>query len=162
MSESKTGYSGLQIAIHWIVALLILGAFLTREGMGRALSQRIQQDLSGFDGATLHTIFGGAAFAFILVRIVVRLKNGAPEHHGKPFEQMAVIWGHRLLYLLMIVVPALGAASWYGKMGDLGDLHEIAGKAMFVVVAGHVAMAIYHHVVKKDGTLTRIIKPEAN
>lgn len=159
MSTHRTGYSGLQIALHWIVAVLIFGAFFTHDGMNRALERRIEQDLSGLDGATLHTILGGLAFAFILVRIVVRLKRGAPEPQGSPLVQAAASWGHRLLYVLMIAAPALGAATWYGKVEDLGDAHELVGKALVIVAVGHLLAAMAHQALRSDGTLARMVTP---
>ncbi|MCG6884226.1 MAG: cytochrome b/b6 domain-containing protein [Silicimonas sp.] len=156
MASMRTGYSGLQIALHWIVAVLIFGAWLTHDGMGRALRQRIEQDLSGFEGATLHTLLGGTVFALVLIRLIVRLKRGAPEPHGSPAIQMAATWGHRLLYALMILVPALGAATWYGKIEGLGEVHELAGNALMLVAIGHLLMALVHQALWSDGTLSRM------
>lgn len=157
----KTGYSRLQIGLHWTVALLIFAAFFTNDGMGQALRNRIEQGLTGMEGATLHTMLGGAAFLFILIRFVVRLRSGAPEPHGPPLVQVAATWGHRLLYALMIAAPALGAASWYGKMPGLGDAHEIVGKALMIVAVGHILVAIGHRVLWNDGTLNRMFQPGA-
>ena len=157
--SNPLGYTRLQIALHWIVAVLIVAAFFTHEGMGRALEQRIETGTTGLEGATLHTIFGGTAFALILLRIIVRLRTGAPEARSTPMVQTAAKWGHRLLYLLMIVAPALGAAAWYGHLGDVGEIHEIVGKALMIVALAHAVVAIAHHVVLKDGTLTRMLRP---
>lgn len=155
------GYSRLQIALHWIVAVLIFGAFFTNDGMGRALRQRIEQDLTGLDGATYHTILGGTAFLFILIRMVLRLKRGAPEPHGPPHVQLAAKWGHRLLYTLMIAAPALGAAAWYGKIATLGEIHEVVGKALVLLAVGHLIVAILHRVLWNDGTLERMFRTGA-
>lgn len=155
------GYSRLQIALHWIVAILIFGAFLTHEGMGRALRQRIEQDLTGLDGATYHTILGGTAFLFILIRMVLRLMRGAPEPHGPPHVQLAAKWGHRLLYVLMIAAPALGAAAWYGKIATLGEIHEVVGQALVLLAVAHLIAAILHRVLWNDGTLERMFKQGA-
>lgn len=153
-----TGYSKIQIALHWIVAILIAAAFFTHEGMGRALRDRIQQDLSGMEGATAHTILGGLAFAFILWRVVVRIRRGAPEPEGSAIQQSAAVWGHRVLYLLMLIAPALGAAAWYGKIPALGEVHELAGQALVLIALGHGLVALIHHFVQKDGTLRRMLR----
>lgn len=157
----RQGYSKLQIALHWIIAVLIFGAFFTHDGMGRALRQRIEQDLSGLEGATLHTMLGGAAFLFILIRIVVRLRSGAPEPKGPPMVQLAAKWGHRLIYALMIVAPALGAASWYGKLPALAEVHETVGQTLVLVAVAHILVALLHRVLWDDGTLMRMFKPGA-
>ena len=153
---SSVSYSRLQVYLHWIVAILIVVAWFTHEGMGRALRQRIEQDLSGFDGATAHTIAGGLVLVFVLWRIAVRLTRGAPEPVGPPAVVKAAIWGHRALYALMLVVPALGVATWMGKSQGLGEVHETLAPLLMIVAIGHVVMAIWHGVVKKDGTLARM------
>lgn len=155
-----TGYSRLQVFLHWLVAGLIAAAFLTHDDMGRALRDRIEQDLSGLEGATLHTILGGLAFVFILWRIVVRWLRGVPSPDGSSAQRTAAVWGHRLLYLLMVVVPLGGAIAWYGKSREVGEVHEIGGKALVVLAIGHAAVAIWHGIFQKDGTLKRMIRPE--
>ena len=159
MANPRIGYSGLQIALHWIVAVLIFGAWFTHEDMGDALEDRIELGLTGLEGATLHTILGGTAFAFVLVRLIVRFTRGAPEPHGSPMIQMAATWGHRLLYVLMIAAPALGAITWYGKIEGLGDIHELVGNALMIVAIGHLLMAMLHQALWSDGTLMRMFSP---
>lgn len=155
---SPEGYSRLQIALHWLIALLVAAAWFTGDGMGRALRNRIEQDLSGLDGATTHTILGGLAFAFILWRMIVRWRRGAPDPEGSPLQVTAATWGHRVLYLLMLLAPALGAATWYGKISDLGDIHAVVGQALVLIALAHAAVAVFHHVVQKDETLRRMIR----
>lgn len=153
-----TGYTRLQIVLHWVIAFLIAAAWFTHDGMGRALRNRIAQDLSGLDGATPHTILGGLAFVFVLWRLVVRWRMGAPQPEGAGLQKTAAIWGHRLLYLLMFIVPALGAAAWYGKIPDLGEVHEVAGQTLVLLALGHAAMALWHRVVRKDDTLSKMLR----
>ena len=160
MSESPTSYSRLQIGLHWIVAILIAIAFFTHENMGRALRQRIEQDLSGMEGATAHTIAGGLALVFILWRLVVRWQRGAPEPEGSDLQKTAANWGHRALYLLMIAAPVLGAAAWIGKIPALGEVHEVAGQALVLIALGHAAFALLHHFVQKHNTMRRMLKSE--
>ena len=38
---TRTGYSGLQIGLHWLIALLIFGAYFTSDDMGDALHERL-------------------------------------------------------------------------------------------------------------------------
>lgn len=160
MSE-KTGFTLTQIALHWAVALCIVAAFVTHDGMGRALNARIDSGTTGMEGATLHTIFGGLAFALILIRVIVRLRQGAPAPHGSPMMVAAALWGHRVLYLLMFVVPMMGAATWYGHIEPLANPHEILGKALMLIALGHALVALAHHFLLKDGTLTKMLKPES-
>ena len=155
---SKTGYSKLQIALHWAIAVLIVAAYWISDGMGRILGARIRDGQTGLEGGTVHTWIGGTVFFLILIRLVVRLRQGAPEAHGSAPMVLAAKLGHVVLYALMILVPAAGAAAWYWHIREAGDVHELLVNALMLVALGHAAMAIYHQFVKKDGTLTRMIR----
>ncbi len=155
---SKTKYSTLQIGLHWLIALLILAAWLLSDGMGQALRARVESGATGIEGNTIHVWLGGATFLLVLIRIVVRLIQGAPDPVPGSNEMIekAAVWGHRLLYALMVLTPALGAATWYGGIGFTAELHEISSSAFMLVALGHAAMAIYHQFILKDGTLLRM------
>ena len=68
--------------------------------------------------------------------------------------------GHKALYLLMILVPALGAITWYGKTETTADAHVIAMNVMMLLALGHAVIAIFHQYVLKDGLLARMVRPE--
>ncbi len=157
----RTGYTTLQIALHWVIALLIPAAWWMSEGMGRALRTRIENGDTGITGNTVHVWLGGAVFAAVIIRILVRLSTGAPAPvPGSPaWAEKAAIWGHRVLYLLMVLVPFSGAMTWYVGIRDAGEVHEIASNALMILVLGHAAAALYHHYIAKDATLRRMLRP---
>jgi len=157
----KTGYSGLQIGLHWLVAILILAAYFSSDGMGQVLRERVASGATGTEGNTPHVWLGGAVFALVLLRIVVRLIQGAPgaPPGTAPWLEAAATWGHRLIYLLMLATPALGAVTWYGGVRAAGDLHEWAGTALVIVALGHAVVAILHEAFLSDGTLQRMFSP---
>jgi cytochrome b561 len=86
--------------------------------------------------------------------------------------------GHATLYGLMVAIPVSGwlmssakgfQTVWFGLVPipdligrdrELGDLLQSVHKALTLVlmlaIAGHVAAALWHHFVLKDGTLRRI------
>lgn len=160
MAGSRTGYSGLQIALHWLIAVLIVIAYFTGDDMDDALRARIQSGATGIEGNTLHVWIGGTIFTLVLIRIVVRLASGAPGPVAgtSPALAAAAVWGHRLLYVLMVAAPALGATTWYLGIRDLGEVHELAANALMLVALGHAVAALWHQYVLKDGTLTRMTR----
>lgn len=160
--QARTGYSTLQIALHWLIAVLIVATWFTHEGMGQALRTRIETGATGIEGNTVHVWLGGAAFALIVIRVVVRLIQGAPGAvaGSSPAMAQAAKWGHRLLYLLMLAVPALGATAWYGGVRSAGEIHETAGGLLMLVALGHAGVAVWHHYVKRNATLRRMLKPQ--
>ncbi len=153
-----TGYSGLQIALHWVVAILILVAWLSAEGAEEAM-EAVED--GGAVGFVPHVAFGLAILALVVVRILVRLSRGAPAAPGEPgsLAVKAADWSHRLIYLLMIAVP-LGGASVFFLGLDVGDVHGLAANVLMLVVLGHALMALYHQYILKDGLLRRMMKAE--
>lgn len=156
MSHSS-GYSRLQIALHWLIAVLILATWFTHEGMGDALEARIE---TGVLSPNPHAVMGLAVFVLVLVRILVRRRQGAPGPvpGSSPIAEAAALWGHRLLYLLMVLTPIGGAITWFGGIAALGDGHELFGNALMIVALGHALVAILHQVILKDGTMTRMLR----
>lgn len=159
MSHSP-GYSRLQIALHWLIAVLILAAWITHEGMGRLLETRIE---TGVLTPNPHAILGLSVFVLVLIRIVLRHRQGVPGPvpGSSAMAEAAALWGHRLLYLLMILTPIGGAITWFGGIEALGEGHELLGNALMIVALGHALVAILHQLVLKDGTMTRMLRPRS-
>lgn len=156
----QNGYSALQISLHWIVAVLILVAWFLGEGMGKLLHDK----LDGKEvGTPLHVILGLAALVFVVIRIVVRMKQGAPAAipSGNDLMDRAAGWVHGILYLLMVLVPVGGLLAWGAGFASMGDVHALGGNALFFLALAHAAVGIFHGVVKKDGVMMRMMKPAA-
>jgi cytochrome b561 len=156
--KTTTGYSGLQIALHWVIAILILTAWLSGEGAREALDVVEKGGTAGF---VPHVAFGLAILTLVVVRLIVRLTRGAPAAPGAPgsWQVLAADWGHRLIYLLMIAVPLGGISAWFLGL-EVGDIHGLAANVLMVVVLGHAVLALFHQYVMKDGLLRRMMKAE--
>jgi cytochrome b561 len=156
MLKTTSGYSGIQIALHWLIAILIVTAWFTGDGAGEAM-ERVEE--GGTSGFVWHVAIGLAVLALVVVRVLVRLGRGAPAAVGTPgsLAVMASDWGHRLIYLLMIAVP-LGGVSTFFLGIDVGELHALAANVLMVVILGHAVMALYHQYILKDGLLRRMMK----
>jgi cytochrome b561 len=154
--KTTTGYSGLQIGLHWLVAILIVVAWLSHDGAEEAM-ETIEK--GGTVGFVPHVAFGMAVLVLVVLRLVVRLTRGAPAAPGEPgsLAVRAADWGHRILYVLMIAVPLGGVSIWFLGM-DNGDVHGFFGTALLLIALGHAAMALYHQYVLKDGLLRRMMK----
>lgn len=156
--KTTTGYSGLQIGLHWLIAILVAVAWFTGEGAGDAM-ERVED--GGVAGFVPHAAIGLAILALVVLRVLVRLGRGAPAAPGAPgsLAVKAADWGHRLLYLLMIAVPLGGVATFFLGI-DVGEIHELAANVLVVLALGHAALALYHQYVLKDGLLRRMMKAE--
>lgn len=153
----KTGYSGLQIGLHWATALLIGANYFISDGMPEALDARMAgQAVAGLT-PVFHVWAGSALLGIVLLRLLVRLVKGAPIDEGpQRWMQRAAALAHWLLYGLMIAVPALGVAAWFFGVGQAADLHVRVMNAMMLLILGHAAMAIFHHYVLRDGLLSKM------
>ena len=49
---------------------------------------------------------------------------------------------------------------WIVGITGLSDVHGFLGQSLMVVALGHALVAIWHQFGKKDGTLTRMLRPE--
>lgn len=152
------GYSRLQIILHWLIAALIIATWITHEAMGDAVKAAANGTLQS---TPPHVPLGIAVFVLVLIRVIVRMRQGSPAPAPQPDATMeaAALWGHRALYLLMIVVPMLGMARWGGGIEVAGEVHEVAANTLMLLALGHAAVAIWHQYVRKDGTLTRMLRP---
>ena len=158
MLKTTTGYSRLQIGLHWLIAILIVASWFTGEGAEEAME--LVED-GGVAGFVPHVAIGLAILALVVVRVLVRLGRGAPAAPGAPgsLSAMAADWGHRLIYLLMIAVPLGGVSTFFLGL-DVGEIHGLAANILMLVVLGHALMALYHQYVLKDGLLRRMMKAE--
>lgn len=156
------GYSKLQIGLHWLMAFLIFGAFFTHEEMHKAMDDRVASGvMPGLSDGTTHTMLGGAVMLFVIIRLVVRWRQGVPDAPAGTDPRLAAAahWGHILLYVLMLSVPIGGASAWYLGLATVGDIHGIAGKALMLLVVGHIIAALLHEAFLGDGTLSRMFQP---
>lgn len=159
--SQRTGYSAVQIALHWAVAVLILFNYIYSDGMGGALDVRLGKEAAEHLDITpsIHVWVGVAVLVLCLLRIVLRLGLGAPEPGGTGMMQTIAVWGHKLLYVLMILAPLAGAFTWFGGVESIGDVHAVLANALMIVAGGHAAAAIYHQFILRDRLMQRMRRP---
>ena len=176
-------YAPVQRGLHWLIALLVVGVFAGGqiidnygfEGMkaafGLDMTNRIYM---------LHKTFGIVILALMAARIAARLTFGKPEYRPplSPIEAKASAAVHGLFYVLLILMPVLGWAAtatggfpvqffgWnlpplFGKDEALSEtlfgLHGAVGSVIALLVVVHVAAAIRHAAVNRDGVMRRMI-----
>lgn len=160
----------LTLGLHWLIALLIAGAYVTSElAEGR-----------GGPGTSLHGSLGLAVFGLSLIRILWRgfAPHPAPVPMGARMARLAHL-AHVALYAAMLLAPALGLAALWARgteMSFLGlialpspmtpdrvlarslqALHELASNALVLLALLHAAAAIFHQFILRDGLLERML-----
>ena len=165
MPETRLGYSGAQIALHWTVAVLVVLQIVLHDGIGAAyaagqgVGTATESELFLAD---LHVVFGIAVFALALLRVALRLRRGAPpppedEH---PMLRLAARATHLALYALILLMPVTGGLAWFWGVEAMAELHGAGEKAILILVGLHVLGALYHHFYLRTDVLRRMLRPE--
>lgn len=167
--------------LHWVVAVLVIGM------VPLGLYMVARGEATNFDPLTgrlydLHKLAGFTVLWLMVLRVLVRVTRGAPAPLATltPFERIASVAVHHLLYLLLLIVPVLGWAgiSAYPALNIFGlfDLpailpadeplaHRILGvHGLLALVLGalalvHIAAALWHRFIRHDGVLRRMWPP---
>jgi cytochrome b561 len=169
-------YSLTARALHWITAVLVLTAIPVGVLAVNASAGPLQDSL--YD---LHRSIGATIIAVLAVRLGYRLTHPPlPLPDDVPrFQQLVAHATHWTLYVLLIVQPLLGwvATSAYGAPIHVFGLfelppiwphdeplsqrlfvaHQLIGLAITLLVAAHIGAALYHHFIRKDRVLMRMI-----
>jgi cytochrome b561 len=169
MNGGRLRFTVLQRALHWLMALCILAMLFIGVGMVSTVMPKYLTLVS------IHKPLGIAILVLALVRLVVRLRYGAPSLPVDLPEPMklAAYLSHYALYALMIGLPLIGwgmlsAAAYpvvlYGGVhlpatlpqsdslhGLLWDAHFYLAFAFFALILLHVAAALFHALVRRDG-----------
>jgi cytochrome b561 len=158
---NPTGYSRIQIALHWIIALLILFQFLFHDSMQEAW-HAIEKGEAEPGGLHPHAVVGVIVLILMIVRLVIRRRHGAPElpAGGNPLQDLAAVWTHRLLYVLLFLIPLSGMIAWNFGATAAASAHGTMFFVALVLIGLHVVAAIYHQYVLKDGLIRRMMKAE--
>jgi cytochrome b561 len=155
------GYSGLQIALHWLIGGLIAVNWFVSEGMEDAFDAHTEGAAVAFWPSSIHVYVGLTVLALVLIRLVVRFMHGAPAapKGTSKLMDMAGHLSHLALYGLLVLVPALGAVAWYLGYDPAGGLHVLAMNIMLILIGLHAAAALFHQYVLKDGLIGRMMRP---
>lgn len=152
-------YSKLQITLHWAIAILILLQFVLHDHVKHAFREITRGNEVAFDPLVAQHVFGGLLIlALVILRLIVRMKQGAPELPAEESDMMkkvanGVHWG---LYALMALLPISGAVAWFTINRNAAEAHEFMKAAMLALLALHVAGALFHQFILKTKPFSRI------
>ena len=157
---TRTGYSRLQIGLHWTIGLLIVGNYFFSDGMEQAFDGMMESGTAPVLWTSLHIYTGVLVLTLAVIRLGVRLSRGAPPAASVSLLDRVGTVSHWSLYALMIAAPALGAISWYGGVDSTANIHVLVVNAMMILILVHSAAALFHQYFIKDGLLLRMMRPE--
>jgi len=180
MPTTATRYTGTAVALHWLLALMILGSLV------------VGWYMSGIPGLTpqklklynWHKWAGVTILALSVLRLAWRLTHRPPElpaaiTRAMPsWQQRAYHATHGLMYALFFAVPLAGWAYssmagfpivWFGVL-PLPDfvpvdkefaktfkpVHAVLAYTLLALVVLHVGAALKHQFIDRDGLLARM------
>lgn len=171
-------YTCTAIALHWLMAALIVVAFAVGQYMADLDLSPWKLKIFGW-----HKWVGVTIFILVLYRIYWRLTHPAPPLPALMSGMMksASAVTHLMLYLLMVAIPitgwlrssTAGVSVVYFNLIPLPDLleknkelsqffkelHENLNWALLALVILHVAAAWKHQFVDKDNLMGRMRAP---
>ena len=175
--EVKGGhYDAVAKTLHWLILALLIAQFIFAWTM-----PHIGRNTPVTTLISLHFTFGVIILVVAAVRLAWRMthREPLPEDGIPPWQTASARLVHWLLYVLLFVVPILGwiNASWRGmpivmfgaELPRLvamrapgwqwtGEIHTLlADYAMLGLVGLHVFAALYHHFVRRDRVLQRML-----
>jgi cytochrome b561 len=169
MTGAGNRFTVLQRSLHWFMAVCILAMLFIGVGMNSTVMPKYVPLL------VTHKTLGVTILILALIRLGVRRRYGAPPLPADlpgPMK-LAAHLSHYALYVLMIAMPLLGLTmQWTGAYpivlyGDirlptllpqsdamhtlLWDAHFYLAFAFFAVILLHVAAALFHALIRRDG-----------
>lgn len=171
MNAQPRFFAPLARLLHWLMALMVIAMLFIGAGMAASVSQRHEWLLN------LHKPLGIAILALVIVRLLVRFSTRQPPLPGDlpRWQVLAAKASHVLLYGLMLILPVLGWAM-ISAAGDpvmlsssvqlpallpanaslfalLRKAHGFLAYLLFLTVLLHLAAALFHAWVRRDGVL---------
>ena len=169
-------YSPISVWLHWLMLILLAGVYASIELRGIFERGTEARDLM----KTAHYLMGLSIFTLVWFRLLARLITPTPDRESYgAFQQ----WSSKLmfvgLYSLMIIMPLLGWTlvsaeghiisifSWQlpqlvNENKELADqvkeVHETIGTIGYFLIGIHATAALFHHFIKKDETLLRMLR----
>lgn len=174
LKDSNDVYGRVSQALHWVMAFyLIRQAVGVLAGYVNEAENVVSHFLEG-----KHQPTGVAILVLLLIRLawVATQAGHRPRHPGTAGK--FAVGGHLLLYILMLLVPVTGLLIAWGKGKGLQaygltlfkagpevewaialgrTLHTPVGWMLMVLIGGHIAIALYHHFVIHDRTMSRML-----
>jgi cytochrome b561 len=176
MTRPQQHFSPLARLLHWTMAPLILAMVFIGVTMVATVS-RVHLTL-----IAIHRPLGIALLVLVVLRLAVRVVRGSPplpEDMPRP-QRLAAKLSHLVLYALMAAMPLIGWAmlsaagvpvTMFGALhlpaivpqdvrlyALLRALHTGLALALFAVVLLHIAAALFHGLIRRDGVFASMAR----
>ncbi len=162
-------FTGPQRLLHWLMAASILAMLFIGVGMVSTVTPL------GLTLVSIHKPLGLAILVLALIRLALRLRYGAPPLPADlPAPMKLGAWlSHAAFYALMIAMPLIGWGMLSAAPYPIGlfagftlppilpqnpslhallwGAHVALAFAFFALILLHLAAALFHRLVRRDG-----------
>jgi cytochrome b561 len=167
-------YHPLLVALHWVLAVLIIAAL----ALGALVIVKIPNtDPMKIEALRSHMAGGSVILLLMLIRLFVRARTTHPAaaSTGTPALDRLAFVSHRMFYgavlvtagsgIVMALQTGLPAIVFAGDgvlpadfwVFPVRTVHYVASRVLMTLIALHVAGALYHTLILKDGLLRRMV-----
>jgi cytochrome b561 len=161
-AKHSASFSIPQRILHWLTAALVFFNLIFPNGMNvwkRAIRMTGTATPEQVAGANIHAVVGIAILILVAARIGLRYASGAPSSTTEEptIFRVAAKLVHVTLYLVLIAMPATGAAAYYLGYSGAGDIHaDILKVVLWALVGAHVLGVLVHQFYWKTNVLRRM------
>lgn len=162
--------------LHWLVVFFIIGQYVLAN-----IAEDLPLGMEKISVLARHKSVGITILALAVLRVLWRFANPTPQlpTNTTPWQRRLAQGTHVLLYGIIFAMPLSGWAmssaknypvSWFGVIqlpdfvtpseslfSTLKETHEALATALLVLAALHVAGALKHQFIDKDGVLRRML-----
>ena len=170
--NTHDSYGAVAKALHWTLAVMVI--FM----LGFGFWMDTQEPPFKFELYGIHKSTGIAILFLVALRLIWRAMNVNPVLPADfpPVLRIFVRMGHYALYVALIAMPLIGwgmssagghPVSFFGlftlpplvpENKQLGALFIFWGAWILIaMITGHVFAALYHHFIRKDNILRRML-----
>lgn len=182
LANTHQSYGSLSKTLHWATALSIIALIplgIIANGLPFDTSEELARKALLF---SIHKTLGVTVFFLALIRIgwMITQPKPAPLHPDRRLETFAAEMVHWVLYGALVLVPLSGwihhaattgfAPIWWPFGQNLplvpkseevahffAGLHIVFERVLVLALVLHIAGALKHQIMDKDGTLARML-----
>jgi len=176
--NTTNSYGIISRIFHWLMALGIIGIITVGYLMTNMENSQEKWQIYG-----IHKSFGALLLLLVSLRLGWRLINISPNlpRIMASWERIGYKAGVFFMYILMITMPISGIIMSRSFGHDINifslftikameknlmlgkiaaNIHSYSAIILSLIIGAHTLIALYHHFVKKDILLRRMVKGE--
>lgn len=173
LNDSQQRYGLITRFFHWFMAVLVLQQFFKFADYINDGEHWLGETFGPY-----HSSIGALIMVLMLARLFWAKSQQSRRPHVAGMLGKIARSSHRIMYFCLLVMPPLGVLYIYGKgypvklfgmtlldkpagetawMITLGELHAVLALLLVGLVVAHIAGATYHHFIRRDDTLKRMV-----